>query len=162
MSSHKRPGNGPRRARTTSWGTAKLLQCALVVGSSLFPTRRGRFAFTRVQKHQMLSSEVSPRAFVQSKTFLWPFFCQTLCQLYLRRGVGSNLSKTTVFRPDACAREETCVPVDSESILFSNAFFQFLKPDCPSSSQEPARKSTHLFLHSCDLCLCLLYKTLIA
>ena len=28
---------------------------------------------------------------------------------------------------------------DSESVLFSYAFFQFLKPDCPSSSQEPAR-----------------------
>ena len=149
---------GPRRARTTSWGTAKLFQCAIVVCSSLFPIGRGRFAFARVQKLQMLSSEVSPRVLVQSKTSLWPFFCQTLCKFYPRRGVVSNLSKTTVFRPDACASEETSVPKDSESVLFSDAIFQFLEPDCPSSSQELARKSTH----SCDLCLCFLHKTLIA
>ena len=58
------------------------------------------------------------------RTSLWSFFCQTLCPFYLRRGVGSNLSKTTVFRPDACASEETSVSLDSESVLFSDAFFQ--------------------------------------
>ena len=59
-----------------------------------------------------------------------------------------------MFRPDSCASEETCVSVDSESVQFSDACCQFLKPHCPSSSQEPARKASHLFLHSCDLCLC--------
>ena len=112
----------PRKARTMRRSTAKLFQCAIAVGTSLFPMSRGRFAFTKVQKLQMLSSEVAPRVFVQSKT-LWPFFCQTLCPFYLRRGVGSYLSKTTVFRPDACASEETCVSVDSKSVLFSDAFF---------------------------------------
>ena len=151
---------GPRRERTTSWGTAKLLQCVIVIGSSLFPMSRSRFAFTRVQKLQMLSSEDIPRVLVQSKTSLWSFFCQTLCPFYLRWSVGSNLSKTTVFRPYACASEETCASEDNVCVLFTDAFCQLLKPDCPSSSQEPARKSTHLFLHTCDLCLCFLHKTL--
>ena len=135
---------------------------ASIICSSLISMQRHRFTVTRVLQIQMLSSEVVPRVLVQSNTALWSFFCQTLGPFNLRDGVGSNLSKTSVFRPDACASEETGVSVESKSVLFSDALFQFLKPHCPSSSQEPTRKASHLFLHSCDLCFCFLHKTLIA
>ena len=47
---------GPRRARTTRWGTATLHQCTIVIGSSLFPMSRGRFAFTREAPNALVGS----------------------------------------------------------------------------------------------------------
>ena len=69
--------------------------------------RSGRFAFTRVQKLQMLSSE---GVFVQSKTSLWSFFCRTLCPFYLRWSVLELVQNGGVSTLCLCQRGDvrTC------------------------------------------------------